>query len=298
MNFKNVSRLKAELLLFFIASLWAGTFPIIKTSVDTFPPFLFIGVRFLIAALIFTIFFYKSISFKDYGAFKAGLILAVFQMTGFGSQTVGMVYTSASNSALITGICIIFVPFVQYLVIKKTLTVENWIGVVIVTIGLFLLTQPFKTGFNNGDLITLICTLSWAFYIVLLDPYSKKYNISILIFVQFWFVTIVSLLISLLFENISGFSMTGDNYLAILYLSIAATLITTFIGNHFQKYTTPIRTSIIFTWEQPAAVILSIIFLKEKFNTVQMIGGALMVGGILFSETFEYFKTSFNKKIV
>lgn len=284
------------MLLFLVASLWAGTFPIIKTSVETFPPFYFIGLRFLIAAVLFTAVFYRTISLNNFKAIKAGLVLAVFQITGFGSQTVGMQYTSASNSALITGICIIFVPFVQYLVIKKSLSIENWIGVVIVTFGLFLLTQPFETGFNNGDLITLICTLSWAFYIVLLDPYSKRHNINVLIFVQFWFVAFVSFILSLIFEDMFAFSFTGYDFVSLAYLGIAATLITTTIGNRYQKFTTPIRASIIFTWEQPAAVILAIIFLGEKFNTVQMIGGGLMVCGILFSETFEYIKSSFSRK--
>jgi len=284
------------MLLFLVASLWAGTFPIIKTSVETFPPFYFIGLRFLIAAVLFTSIFYRTIPLNNFKAIKAGLVLAVFQITGFGSQTVGMQYTSASNSALITGICIIFVPFVQYIVIKKSLSIENWIGVVIVTFGLFLLTQPFETGFNNGDLITLICTLSWALYIVLLDPYSKKHNINVLIFVQFWFVAIVSFILSLIFEDMFAFSFTGYDFISLAYLGIAATLITTTIGNRYQKFTTPIRASIIFTWEQPAAVILAIIFLSEKFGAIQMIGGALMVGGILFSESYEYIKTSLIRK--
>jgi drug/metabolite transporter (DMT)-like permease len=291
-----LTRLRAELLLFFIATLWAGTFPVIKISVDTFPPFLFISVRFFIAAIIFTAVYYRSIPLTDTKALKAGLALAIFQMTGFGSQTLGMVYTSASNSALITGICILFVPFVQWIVIKKKPAAENWIGVVIVTIGLFLLTQPHVSGFNNGDLITLICTLSWAFYIVLLDPYSKENNINVLIFVQFWFVALVSIIISAFTENIASFQITGDDYLSILYMGIAATLITTTIGNRYQKYTTPIRTSIIFSWEQPAAVILAVVFLGETFGMMQVIGGVLMVGGILFSETFEYFRKSIKSK--
>lgn len=263
---------------------------------ETFPPFYFIGTRFLIAAILFTVIFYKKIDLKDLKAIKAGLILALLQMTGFGSQTLGMVYTSASNSALITGICILFVPFIQYWLIKKPLAPENWIGVVIVTAGLFLLTQPFETGFNKGDLITLICTFSWAFYIVLLDPLSKKYNISILILVQFWGVTISSFILSLIFEDMFAFTFTRYDYISLIYMGIAATFATTIIGNHYQKYTTPIRASIIFTWEQPAAVILAIIILGEKFGAVQMIGGGLMVGGILFSETFEYIKSSLIRK--
>ncbi|HJY63937.1 MAG TPA: DMT family transporter [Ignavibacteria bacterium] len=292
-----MTRIRAELILLFIATLWAGTFPVIKISVDTIPPFLFISVRFFIAAVLFSLIYFRSIPLGDTKALKAGLLLAVFQMTGFGSQTLGMVYTSASNSALITGICILFVPFVQYLVIKKSPTFENWIGVAVVTIGLFLLTQPFELGFNNGDLITLICTLSWAFYIVLLDPFSKKYNINVLIFVQFWFVAIVSILISLTFESYSGFVLTSTDYYAIAYMGIAATLITTTLGNRYQKFTTPIRASIIFTWEQPAAVTMAIIFLGETFGTIQIIGGVLMIAGILFSETYEYFRTTLNNKI-
>jgi drug/metabolite transporter (DMT)-like permease len=148
----------------------------------------------------------------------------------------------------------------------------------------------FEMGLNTGDLITLICTFSWAFYIVLLDPYSKQYNINILIFVQFWFVAIVSLIISLIFENYTSLTFSAEDYYAITYMGLAATLITTTLGNHYQKYTTPIRASIIFTWEQPAAVMLAIIFLGEKFGAVQIIGGALMIAGILFSETFDYFR--------
>jgi drug/metabolite transporter (DMT)-like permease len=286
-----VTRTRAEVLMFLVATLWAGTFPIIKISVETFPPFLFISIRFLIAAILFTAVFYNKIPLKDTGAIKAGLVLAFFQMTGFGSQTVGMVYTSASNSALITGICIMLVPFVQYFTIKKSLTFENWVGVIIVTIGLFLLTQAFQSGFNTGDLITLICTVSWAFYIVLLDPISKKHNINVLIFVQFWFVAIVSMLLSLLFEKTFEYKFGGNDFILLAYMGLAATFVTTILGNRYQKFTTPIRASIIFTWEQPAAVILAIIVLGEKFGAVQILGGALMVGGILFSETFEYFKT-------
>ncbi|HEY3251808.1 MAG TPA: DMT family transporter [Ignavibacteria bacterium] len=290
-----MTRIKAELLLLIAATLWAGTFPVIKISLDTFPPFLFIGIRFLIAAILFSVIFYGKIPLNNYKAVRAGLILAFFQMTGFGSQTLGMVYTSASNSALITGICILIVPFVQYFVIKKGLTIENWIGVAIVSAGLFLLTQPFESGLNTGDAITMICTFSWAFYIVLLDPYSKENDINVLIFVQFWFVALISLAISFIFEDFSSIIISSTDYLSILYMSLAATFVTTIIGNRNQKYTTPIRTSIIFTWEQPAAVMLSIFFLGEKFNAVQIVGGILMVAGILFSETFEYIRTLLQK---
>lgn len=291
-----MTRLKAEFLLFLVATIWAGTFPIVKVSVLSIPPFYFIGIRFLLAAVLFTIIFFNKLQLNDINILKAGLVLGVFQMIGFGSQTIGMIDTTASNSALITGITILIVPFAQFLIIKKTVLFENWIGVIIVTTGLFLLTQPHLNGINIGDAITLICPFAWAFYIIYVDVYTNKYDIVTLIFLQLWFVVLMSFVLGFMFEDFTSIKFTGEDILSFLYMGILATFVTTILLNKYQKMTTPIRASIIYTWEQPAAVMLSAIFIKEYFNFLQVIGGILMISGILFSETFEYIKNYVLKK--
>jgi len=291
-----LTRLKAEFLLFLVATIWAGTFPIVKVSVLSIPPFYFIGIRFLLAAVLFTIIFFNKLQLNDINILKAGLVLGVFQMIGFGSQTIGMIDTTASNSALITGITILIVPFAQFLIIKKTVLFENWIGVIIVTTGLFLLTQPHLNGINIGDAITLICPFAWAFYIIYVDVYTNKYDIVTLIFLQLWFVVLMSFVLGFMFEDFTSIKFTGEDILSFLYMGILATFVTTILLNKYQKMTTPIRASIIYTWEQPAAVMLSAIFIKEYFNFLQVIGGILMISGILFSETFEYIKNYVLKK--
>ena len=80
-----------------------------------------------------------------------------------------------------------------------------------------------------------------------------------------------------------------------LYTAIPATLIATFLGNKWQKETTPIRAALLITFEQPSAVIFAIIFLKDVFSLLQIVGGVLMITGILFSETFEYIKKAYFK---
>ncbi len=111
-----------------------------------------------------------------------------------------------------------------------------------------------------------------------------------LIFVQLWFTVIAAFGIALVLEDFSEISFTSDAVLSFLYMGVLATFVTTVLLNKFQKDTTPIRASIIYTWEQPAAVVLSILFINEAFNSLQIVGGSLMVLGILYSETFEYFK--------
>jgi drug/metabolite transporter (DMT)-like permease len=289
-------RYKAEIILFVIATIWAATFPILKITLADFPPFYFVAIRFLIAALIFSVVFMKQLSKPSAGETKAALILGVLLLLGFGTQSVGLRYTSSSNSALITGMNVLIVPFAQYIITRKKVFIENWIGVLLVTIGLYLLTQPEINGINIGDWVTLICAIAWAFYIIYLDVFSnRKYNINNLIVIQFWFVTFSAFIIGLVYEDSSKLVYSSNNILALLYTGILATLVATTLGNRYQKFTSPIRATLVMSWETPAAVMMSLLFLKESFKIIQISGAVLMVLGILFSESFEYIKTAIIK---
>ncbi|MCC6866462.1 MAG: EamA family transporter [Ignavibacteria bacterium] len=285
-----MKRFKAELLLFLTATIWAGTFPVVKVSMETIPPFYFVAIRFLIGALLFTAIFFRKLNFSVKGIIKAGILLGLFQFAGFATQTIGMIYTTASNSALITGITILLIPFAQYSITKKKVHAENWIGILIVFAGLYLLTQPNANGLNKGDLITLICTFCWAFYIIYVDVYTNKYNVYTLIFLQLWCVVISAGGMGFILEDFSVITFSQNQLLSFLYMGVMATFVTTILLNRYQKETTPIRASIIYTWEQPAAVLLSVLFINEHFSAWQFIGGGLMIAGILFTEMYEYFK--------
>ncbi len=288
-------KLKAELILFFIAVIWAGTFVIIKITLTELPPFYFLTLRFLTASVLFFLIAFKKLKRTSKQEIKAGLILGILLFAGFASQTAGLVYTTASKSALITGVNLLIVPFAQYFIIKRKVGLENWIGVIAVLLGLFLLTNPAANGFNKGDFITIICAFAWAFYIIYLDVFSRKNNLYALVLTQFIIVTVLSFIFAVAFENINDVVFSSTSILGLLYTGILATLLATFLGNKYQKDTSPIRAALIFTIEQPAAVILAIIILNDEFLALQIVGVLLMISGILFSETFEYIKTAYFK---
>lgn len=283
-------QLKAEFILFTASLIWAGTFVVIKVTLFEIPPFSFLALRFWIASVAFILIFKKKIDFRFNQAYKDGLILGIMLFIGFASQTTGLVYTTASNSALITGINILIIPFAQYLILRKKVYLENWIGVISVTIGLYYLTNPSGGGLNIGDLITVICCFAWAFYIVFLDIFSRRSDIPTMVFVQFIFVTVLSTLIAFTFENLNGIIFSGMTVFTIFYSALLATLYATFFCNKYQRYTTPVRAGLILNLEQPVAVLLAVLFLNEKFTPLQFLGGALMIIGVVFSEIFGYIK--------
>lgn len=277
---------KAEGILFFSAAVWAGTFVIVKFAVQDIPPFYFLGIRFGFAGLIFFLLTYKHLYGTSRDEIKAGLVLGLLLFLGFASQTIGLVYTTASKSALITGVNILIVPFAQYFILRKVVLFENWVGVITATAGLVLLTKPLESGTNAGDAITLICAFSWGFYIIFIDLFTRKYNINVLVLVQFLFVGGLSFILAALFENRVSINFTTESVLYLAYTSLLATLGATFLCNKYQKETTPVRAALILTFEQPGAVILALIILKESFGLMQIAGGVLMILGILFSETW------------
>jgi drug/metabolite transporter (DMT)-like permease len=291
-----MSRSKAEIILFIVATIWAATFPIMKVTFIVFPPFYFVAIRFLIASVLFTIIFYRKLNYNGFGEINAGIILGLLLFTGFSSQAVGLVYTSSSNSALITGVNVLIVPFAQFIITRKKVFFENWVGVVLVTIGLYLLTRPEINGINIGDWITLICAVSWAFYIIYLDVFTNRYkNIYVLIIVQFWLVTVIAFATGFLIEDSSKIIFSNNNIIALLYTGVFSTLLATTLGNKFQKFTSPIRATLVLAWETPAALLMSIIFLGEPFKIIRISGAVLMIAGILFSESFDYIKSGLLK---
>jgi drug/metabolite transporter (DMT)-like permease len=288
-------KLKAELILLFVAGIWGGTFFIIKLTLIDLPPFYFLAVRFFTASMIFGAVFYTKIRFNSIEEIKAGIFLGILLFLGFASQTSGLLYTTASKSALITGMNTLVVPFAQLMIIKKKVGFSNWIGVLVLLIGLYLLTNPQEFGINYGDLLTLICVFAWAFYIIYIDIFSRKFSVHVLVIIQFITVFFISISIALGFENFAEVNLTKFSIFGLLYTSILATLIATFLGNKYQKETSPAKAAIIFTFEQPSAVILAIIFLAEKLTELQYLGGLLMLAGILFPVTFEYIRPDFDK---
>src|SRR4030095_1289866 len=127
-------------------------------------------------------------------------------------------------------------------------------------------------------------------YIIYVDVYTNKYDVKTLVFLQLWVVAVISFIIGFMFEDFSHIHFTTGDILSFLYMGILATFVTTILLNDYQKKTIHIMVSIIYTWEQPACVILSVIFINERFSFLQTIGGILMIAGILFSETFDYVK--------
>jgi drug/metabolite transporter (DMT)-like permease len=277
------TRTRAEAILLAMTVIWGSTFVVVKLGLTDISPVFYTSLRFLLSCVIFLPLFYKKIFPIPSAAWKKGLILGFFLLAGFVTQVIGLNITTASKSGFITGTLVVFTPLLQIFIEKKLPRLGNFIGVALVTIGLFLLTSPAGSQFNFGDFLTLCCAILYALYIIYLDMYSDE-KAEVLTFLQFFFVGVGGLLYTFFAEDIV-FHFTTPSLLSLGYTCLFATLLTTFIQTKYQKQTTPTRAAIIFSIEPVISACLAYLILCERIGAIGIAGGALIIVGILISET-------------
>ena len=161
-----------DILLALCAPLLLGFgFAIAKPAMQQFPPFLLMGLRFTIAALILIWWFPIPKKFlKD---------LFVVSLIG-GTLTYALVYMGlnridASSSILLVHTEVPFGVIIAYFLFKEKPSLKNIFGMIVAFIGLFiLLGAPNLEGKHLGVVLLLFGAFTWSLGMVMAKPLSKK----------------------------------------------------------------------------------------------------------------------------
>ncbi len=269
----------AQLGLLVTALIWGATFIVVKDAINlnTFPPFFFAGIRFILAALcvIFLVDF-KSIVDGAKEPFLCGLILFI----GYGFQNYGLEATTPTNSAFITSISVLMVPIILYIFKIEKISLRIWISVFLAFIGIQMISP---NGFNIGDQLTFGCALSFAIHIIMQDKFNKKKVINFFV-IQSMTAGVLSLLASLLVEPVSQVVFSNEAIIAILITSVFGTTFALLVMIWAQKILTASETAIIIAMEPVFAALFSVYFGYEVIGYISYIGGAIVVFSVIFCE--------------
>lgn len=285
---KSKEQFKSELMLILVTLIWGGTFPVIKAGLSDISPLLMVVVRFFLAFLFFLPVIIKRRRLISPGFVKAGLILGFSTFVGYGMLTIGLTMTTVAKSSLISYGYALMTPLLQFLLLKKKVSPINLIGLVIAFTGMLIFTSPSASGWNMGDSITILVALGYAFTVVLLDKYSRIYDVGVLTGLQFFFTAVFSVML-IPFSETLVFIPTVNLLIALSYLVIPGTVGALYLMNRYQKGTTPVRAVVIYALEPVIAIILGYFFLAEYIGLQEFLGGVIILGGVLFSELWGLF---------
>jgi drug/metabolite transporter (DMT)-like permease len=263
-----------------------------KLGFEDVSPFLFVAIRFTVGSLLFGAFFFRHLcSIRRSAVWKSGVLGALLG-AGLTLQTYGLKITTASKSAFITGMMVVFTPIAQLIIERRLPKPGNVIGVVIVTLGLYFLTSPSGSGFNLGDALTLLGAFLFGIYIVYLDIFTKEEEFLPVAFLQIAFTALLGWLLVPFEQTYIHFTWNLGRLL--FYTAFLSTVVTTYTQTRYQKDTTPTRAGILFTLEPVISAVLAYFVLGEILGMLGVIGGVVIIIGILVSELSDNFIKKFH----
>jgi len=281
----NPKKILAQTGLIAVTIVWGLTFVLVKQALYDAPPFSFAMLRFALATLIGIIITNKKIVQISYQDIFGGTVCGLFLFLGYTFQNFGLMNTTASKSAFITSVSVLFVPILLVLLNIQAVRWRIWVAVLIATSGLYLLILPGGNGLNLGDILTFGCAISFAIHIIAQDYYIKK-KIQLLPFfcIQSGTVTLFSFINSHIFES-QSIIWSGQLLEAILITGIFATFAAFLIMIWAQKILNPSETAIIFSIEPVAAAIFATTLGGEVLGLWGWIGGFLVCIAVAYGES-------------
>lgn len=274
--------LAADLSLVLATVIWGTTFVVVKITVNAMHPVALNAIRFLLAAFVMFLFL-KIRRIKVWENWRYGLVLGLILWVIFHTQTVGLQYTTATNSGLLTGLFVLFTPLLGRILFKHHFSLLRVLACCQAMFGLWLLTGGLHD-FNRGDFLSIITAIAVAFQILYVDLYAKRIeNRLALNFQQLLVVGVVSLVTALVFGNPLSVA-TPASWLALVYLAVLATVLTLSIQLVAQRYTSALKATLIFSLEPVFAAIFAWWWGGEVLTPLKIFGGVLIVLATVFSE--------------
>src|SRR4030042_5151298 len=110
MRSERATSITADLALLAIAAIWGLTFSAVQRALADAAPMSFLAARFGLAAVVLAVLFPRRVFRMEWRVLTVAALLGGWLTAGYALQTVGLLHTTASKSAFITGLSVILVP--------------------------------------------------------------------------------------------------------------------------------------------------------------------------------------------
>ena len=298
-------QMKNSLLLLLTSFIWGVAFVAQSVGGEAVGCFTFNGVRSLIGAfvLIPVIYFLDSQKRKELGEEKfleqkgdsktlllGGICCGVMLCIASNFQQFGISFTTVGKAGFITAMYILIVPILG-LFMKKKVGAKVWLGVVLATIGLYMLCMTSESfSLSKGDFLVLICAGFFSLHILIIDYFSPKVDGVRMSCIQFFVCGVISLVIAFIFESPS-LSAIVSGWLPILYAGVLSCGVAYTLQIVGQKNMDPTVASLILSLESVFSVLAGWLILNQTMTLREFSGCGLMFLAIILAQLPDRMKT-------
>lgn len=268
-------------LLVAVTAVWGLTFTTVKNAVAEYGLLAFLAIRFAIASAALSA---SSIRRLNRHTLKTGVGIGLVLTASYFCQTLGLKYTTPTNSGLITGLFVVFVP-----VADRVLFGVRPGRIFLVTVagclaGTVLLTGGQLSTLTVGDLLTLACAAGYGLHISLLSRYSSRHDAGALALVQVLVAAVVFGAAWPIFEPLRWPS--ANVWWALLLTGLLASAGAFYIQTYVQQRLAAVRTAVILTMEPVFAAIFGFLLAGDRLGPIQIAGAVLIVAAMGTGEIY------------
>ena len=279
------------------ALIWGTAFVAQSLCAGQIPPFAFNALRFAVAVpflLLLSLALEKISRRRDASAPKAeskmlllgGICCGAILALASNLQQAGIADTAAGKAGFITSFYVVLVPVFGIFLRRKT-TAQVWVSVCIAAAGLYLLCIKAGETFTlqSADLFLILCSLSYAAQIYIIDYFVLRVNAVKLACAQFFWAAVFSAVLSLLFEGQRfTWAGVGNCIVPLLYVGIFSSAIAYTLQIMAQKGSNPTVVTLLFSLESVFSVLAGAVLLHDRLSGREYLGCALMFAGVLLAE--------------
>ena len=279
--------LRADALMLLAAVVWGFAFVAQRAGMEHLGPFYFTAIRFAVGGLLLVPLLLLRRDCPIYEQIRSApskqlVWVGIALFGGVSFQQVGLVYTSAGNAGFITGLYVILVPFLTFL-LGRSLGWADWCSAALAVVGLYLLCDGTPFASIEGDVLVLFGAIVWAGHFLLVDKATETIDPILIAVVQFIICAVLSFLIAFLVEEISWNAIEAAA-IPLAYGSVMSVGLAYTIQVVAQKEAEPTHAAVILSMESVFAVLGGYLILGESISAKGQFGCLLMLAAMLVSQ--------------
>jgi len=283
-----MSRPVAALLLLVATMLWGLGFIAQKSVSEALGPFAFTGARYLLGGLVvIPIALWEAKRVARPLSRRHWIVTAALSLIFLGGtvlQQQGLATTTVTNAGFLTGLYVMFVPLIAFLVMRQPPHAILLLGVPMALVGIYMLNGGRLDSLNQGDLLMIGGAVFWAMHILLLGLIATQTARPITVScITFLLAGLVATGLSPVFETTTVADLTAQ-WLPILYAGVASTAIGFTLQAVGQQHVPPANAAIILSAESLFAALGGALLLGERLPLMGYAGAALIFAAIVLVE--------------
>lgn len=280
-----MNKQSSKLIFLIAALLWGSSYAIQKPLLEYIDPVIFTFWNFFLSGVVFTIYaVIRKIPLMY--RWREGLILGIFVSGMEILEMVGLKLTSSANTVFLTNLGMLMIPFVGYLFFRSKIKIEDGIAIGIAAIGMYFLVGGIQ-GFNIGDGVVFLSSLSSAFYFIYSERYEaeRARHITTLCIQQFFIISAVCIAWGVYAGT--SFAVPSSLHITLLWQIILFTTIPYTIIQWASRWADEMVAAIYDGVIEPlTGATLSWFVFLEATTPTKMLGGGLMILSFVFAALF------------